>query len=224
MTPEEIKAKNRERAKAYYWAHREERRAYHAAYHASHTESQSARLKRYRADKREKLNADGLAYRAANPEKMKALYKSYRETHSAERKAAWQIWYAKHREEKIAKDAAYRAANPEATRARSKAYFVKNKTALAKKARDNPEIGAMRTAKRRAAELMATPKWANHAEIKSVYREAAKLTKLTGIRHDVDHVIPVRGRDVCGLHVGNNLQILTKEANQRKSNKHDRGH
>ena len=68
-------------------------------------------------------------------------------------------------------------------------------------------------AKRRALHRNATPGWANLEEIKAIYTRARK----TGMV--VDHVIPLRGKNVSGLHVESNLQILTREENARKYNK-----
>jgi len=65
---------------------------------------------------------------------------------------------------------------------------------------------------------IATPLWANKKKIKDFYTVARALTENTGIEHQVDHIIPLRGEHVCGLHVEHNLQILTKEENIRKSN------
>lgn len=66
----------------------------------------------------------------------------------------------------------------------------------------------------------ATPKWSETAEIKALYVEAKRLSDSTGVRHSVDHVLPLKGEYVCGLHVLANLQILTYEANVRKGNKY----
>jgi hypothetical protein len=65
----------------------------------------------------------------------------------------------------------------------------------------------------------ATPKWADLNVIKEVYIQAQELTKQTGIPYEVDHIIPLQGKLVSGLHVLANLQILTEKENQTKNNK-----
>jgi len=69
--------------------------------------------------------------------------------------------------------------------------------------------------------ILATPTWADRELIKELYALAQKLTEQTGIPHEVDHVIPLQGETVSGLHVPDNLQVITQEENRRKSNKYD---
>lgn len=62
------------------------------------------------------------------------------------------------------------------------------------------------------AKARATPSWVNHEDLEKIYSEARNL-KLT-----VDHIIPLRNQNVCGLHVPWNLQFLTKIINLKKGN------
>jgi len=69
-------------------------------------------------------------------------------------------------------------------------------------------------AKYRAAKKKAVPKWANLEDIENVYIEA-KYFKM-----EVDHIVPLQSDVVCGLHVWDNLQLLSPEENRRKRNLH----
>lgn len=73
--------------------------------------------------------------------------------------------------------------------------------------------------KRRVAKLNRTPPWANQEAIKAIYREAARLSSETGVEHHVDHIIPLQGELVSGLHVESNLQILPWHENVTKGNR-----
>ena len=77
-------------------------------------------------------------------------------------------------------------------------------------------------AKRRSNEARATPNWltdVQRQEISSFYTKSKELTRTTGIKHEVDHLVPIKGKEVNGLHVPWNLQILTASQNRKKHNK-----
>ena len=75
-------------------------------------------------------------------------------------------------------------------------------------------------AKDKAAKVQATPEWADRAAIEAVYAEAERLTQETGIPHHVDHIVPLRSKRVCGLHVACNLRAIPAAENCIKSNRH----
>jgi hypothetical protein len=79
-------------------------------------------------------------------------------------------------------------------------------------ARNNPEKYRAIHAKRRASKLKATPPWVDFKLIQDVYIKCPK-----GL--EVDHIIPLQGKNVRGLHVPWNLQYLTRAENAHKSNK-----
>lgn len=75
---------------------------------------------------------------------------------------------------------------------------------------------------RRALELQATPSWLTESQklhIECRYSLAAMFSNNTGEPYHVDHIIPLNGKTVCGLHVPWNLQVITAAENLSKSNK-----
>lgn len=82
----------------------------------------------------------------------------------------------------------------------------------------NRPADAARSAEQRA--LMKTPAWADLDCIASLYELARIATQETGEEWQVDHIVPIRGRKVCGLHVETNLQLLTATANASKGNRY----
>lgn len=86
-------------------------------------------------------------------------------------------------------------------------------------AKANPHKCAALAAKRRAIKKCATPKWADKRAIEVFYEIAARVSKCTGIDHEVDHYFPLKSEVVCGLHCEANLQVITADANIRKHNK-----
>jgi hypothetical protein len=76
---------------------------------------------------------------------------------------------------------------------------------------------------RRRKHRDATPKWLSRrqkSEIRQLYQIAITMTQTTGEQYVVDHIVPLRGEDVCGLHVPWNLRVITQDENLKKSNKH----
>lgn len=66
--------------------------------------------------------------------------------------------------------------------------------------------------KRRALKLRAMPAWADAEMIRAVYDDAARLQRETGTTYHVDHIVPLQGKDVCGLHVHFNLRAIPAAA------------
>lgn len=79
-----------------------------------------------------------------------------------------------------------------------------------------------KSAKRRASKLKATPNWLTKEEfieIEELYEIAQAFKLYTGQEYHVDHIVPLQGENVCGLHVPWNLQILEASENLSKHNK-----
>ena len=88
--------------------------------------------------------------------------------------------------------------------------------------KNHPVMNRLITVNQRVKRLKRKTNWTdselNELIIKEFYIKAELLSKSTGICHEVDHVIPLQGKYVSGLHHYTNLQILTKKQNRDKSN------
>ena len=153
---------------------------------------------------------------------LKAWYEANKERVAAERKA----WYEANKERAVASQKAYREANPDKVAARSKAWREANPDKIAAQQKAYREVNldkiAAATRRRQAAKLQRTPPWLtrdhNHQMIQ-MYAERDRLTKETGVQYHVDHIVPLRGKNISGLHVPWNLQVITAHENQTKNNR-----
>jgi hypothetical protein len=107
-----------------------------------------------------------------------------------------------------------------------KQYFIANKQQINNRNKqynkENKDKINNNTAKYRASKVNATPNWLTkeqNNEIQNKYTESKKLTEQTGILHHVDHIIPLQGENISGLHVPWNLQVVTAKENLQKGNK-----
>ena len=119
----------------------------------------------------------------------------------------------------------YRKDNKEKIIIESKLYRKNNKKKEAYRHKiyrqNNPDKINANVAKYRAAKLNRTPSWLTEKEeqlIKDLYSKAKDLEKIYGINYHVDHIIPLQGKLVSGLHIPSNLQIITAKDNLSKGN------
>ena len=127
-----------------------------------------------------------------------------------------------------ARVAEWHAANRDRVAAARKRWAEKNKEKglenSRRYAKENPEWKAAQCAKRRSRKLRACPPWLTKEqfdEIECFYMEAKRLFKETNVPHHVDHIVPLQGKLVSGLHVPWNLQVITASANVKKNNRYE---
>jgi hypothetical protein len=118
--------------------------------------------------------------------------------------------------------------NPERSREITKAYRTRNREKeLLRYTRYNkthPEVRAAHSAKRRAYRKNATPVWLTEEQKQNMacmYALAKKFERLCNVEYHVDHIVPLAGKGICGLHVPWNLQILEAKLNFSKGNSYN---
>ena len=119
----------------------------------------------------------------------------------------------------------WRQENPERLKELSKLWHEENKERVkelnrAWKKANKHKVNA-NTRMRQAAKLNATPPWLNEDHkfmLEEIYELRDLRSQATGVVHHVDHIVPLRGTTVCGLHVPWNLQVIPATDNIRKGN------
>jgi hypothetical protein len=117
-------------------------------------------------------------------------------------------YQAKNRDQVNAANRLWRAKNPAKQKAAQRAWEAVNKGRRAALVRH-----------RQALKLKATPPWLtpeDRAAMRFLYEEALGMTEHFGVHFEVDHIVPLRGKTVCGLHVPWNLQVVSRTANRSK--------
>jgi hypothetical protein len=129
-------------------------------------------------------------------------------------------------QKKRERDAQYRKENRDRCRAIIVAWSARNPEKVKAYAKKTKSLNSGRTlahtVKRRLAKINRTPKWLTPDDqwmIEQAYELAALRTKLFGFSWHVDHVLPLQGKLVSGLHTPYNLQVISGADNVRKSNK-----
>ena len=124
-------------------------------------------------------------------------------------RAAVADWYTRNADSVKRRAGVWSSANADRKKEAAKRWRQDNK------GRCNAYIKAYK-----AKKLQAMPTWANPESIRQFYELAARRTLETGVVHHVDHIVPLQGKTVCGLHVELNLRVIPAKENQAKGNRH----
>jgi len=140
----------------------------------------------------------------------KIRQKEYRDANKDKKKELWASWFER---------------NTEYNKSRWKDYYYKNaekqRDRVSRYKKNNPYKYLAYNAKRRSSKLQATPNWLSEVQLQSIehfYWLAKDLFSVTGEVYHVDHIVPLQGEHVCGLHVPWNLQVLPSDINIKKGN------
>ena len=149
------------------------------------------------------------AERALKPE-VKAQKAEYQRLNAAQANAYKQTWLLANSNKRHDTNVRYYQTHKETESLRTAAW-----------ARANPGRVGANVRKRQTAKMRRTPSWADQSRIRVVYECAAQMSAELGVLMEVDHVLPLQGEKVSGLHVHNNLQLLTASRNRSKGNKYE---
>lgn len=139
--------------------------------------------------------------------------------------AAWRKWYELNKDTHNTRVKRWQAANKDKIRADAKAWVAANpdkvKAMHARHIKKHPDAYTARSVANVARRAKRTPLWLSDDDkwiLRQAYGLAKLRTKIFGFVWEVDHVLPLRGNLVSGLHVPANVQVIPKVLNRAKSN------
>jgi hypothetical protein len=185
------------------------------------------------------------AYYEANPDKRKEMarktFQKHGKAYYEKNKDKVKAYYEENKEVLLAKQKQRRLDNPDKAKEHSKRSYEKNKDKVAARMVDyyqnnkdrinaycaeyrqeNKFKYAALASKRKAAQLLRTPKWLSEEQLKEIETEYALrewCSEVMGEEYHVDHIVPLQGKKVSGLHVPWNLRVIPASENLRKLNK-----
>jgi hypothetical protein len=143
--------------------------------------------------------------------KCKGCYKVYYENNKQKESDRKKLYYKNNTEKVLSRNYDWNSKNPDNFKERMSRWSKKNgpKRAHLQKLREERKS-------------CATPSWLDSSQLEQIenfYWLAKDCEILTGDKYHVDHIIPLRGNHVCGLHVPWNLQVLPADINMKKGNR-----
>jgi 5-methylcytosine-specific restriction endonuclease McrA len=163
-------------------------------------------------------------YRSENADKLKVTNAEYYDKNRIEILEQKKEYYLDHRSEILDHKVLYHEMNREKILEYRQKYREENIEKIKEWELNNKHTITKNSANRRARKLNATPTWLTEdekMEIIGLYFLCKIISEDTGTEHHVDHIVPLKGKTVCGLHVPWNLRIITARENISKGNRLD---
>lgn len=182
-------------------------------------------------NERNRAKANAKKWRVNNLDRAKQLSKNYRTIHNTELKHKKKIyhqnnadiinaktrkWYKENKEHHNKNSKIYQELNKEKLKILHSEYYQENKEYFSKLQKEwrkqNPHMTTAYVRQYNLAKINRTPSWANVKEIQNFYRNCPD-------KFEVDHIHPLQGKLISGLHIIENLQYLTISENKSKHRK-----
>ena len=165
----------------------------------------------YRNDCKECRKTSSLKNHYDNQEQRKARFRAAHAKRVADNPNFYAETYARYRESSLEQAKQYYQDHIEERRAKQRLW-----------SKTNRGIANALGRKYKLKKAKATPLWLTPEQLynmKCTYKVAAQLSETSSEKWHVDHIVPIRGKDVCGLHVPWNLQLLPAKMNMTKGNR-----
>jgi hypothetical protein len=210
----EYYSKNKEKiglkVAAYYEKNRDAIGVYNAEYCKKNKEKIALRFANYYLDNKDVIREKNKNYISKNFINVSLKKKQYQEKNREKILKDKKKYYEENKEQYLESNANWKKQNIEKAKKLVEIWHKNNHT----------KVIAIRS-KRRAAKINASPSWLNDEhkrKIEILFNEAALLSE-RGFKHHVDHIVPLQGKKVCGLHVPWNLRVIPANINIKKKNK-----
>lgn len=169
---------------------------------------QKKKSRQYYLDNKERIKEKTKAYKEENSEYYDEYMKRYREDNKE--------YLAEYRKRRYEENKAEILESNKRSRMKKPEFYAEIKR---RHYDENKHQYVARASARRERERVATPAWADMDEISAFFELSDFATQESGEQYHVDHIIPLQGRKVCGLHVQDNLRVIPATENRAKSNK-----